>query len=51
MDKATIQDVMERFLPMIADRSFSNEQLNAIRCIRNCRTAEMGVHVSEGDRN
>ena len=47
MDKATIQDVMERFLPMIADRSFSNEQLNAIRCIRNCRTAEMGAHVSE----
>lgn len=42
-----MQDVMERFLPTIADRSFSHEQLNAIRCIRNCRTAEMGAHVSE----
>ena len=47
MGKATLQDVMERFLPTIADRSFSHEQLNAIRCIRNCRTAEMGAHVSE----
>ena len=43
----TIQSVFERFLPMIADRTFSNEQFNAIRCIRNCRTAEMGAHVSE----
>ncbi len=47
MGEATMQDVMERFLPTIADRTFSNEQLNAIRCIRNCRTAEMGAHVSE----
>lgn len=47
MGEATMQDVMERFLPTIADRSFSHEQLNAIRCIRNCRTAEMGAHVSE----
>ena len=47
MGEATMQDVMERFLPTIADRSFSREQLNAIRCIRNCRTAEMGAHVSE----
>lgn len=47
MDKVTMQDVTERFLPMIADRSFSDEQLNAIRCIRKCRTAEMGAHVSE----
>jgi len=47
VDKVTMQDVTERFLPMIADRSFSDEQLNAIRCIRKCRTAEMGAHVSE----
>ena len=47
MDKATIQDVFEQFLPMIADRHFSDEQFNTIRCIRNCRTAEMGAHVSE----
>ena len=47
MDKATMQDVTERFLPMIADRPFSDEQLNAMRCIRNCRTAEMGAHVRE----
>lgn len=47
MGEATMQDVMERFLPTIADRTFSNEQLNAIRCIRNCRTAEMGAHISE----
>lgn len=43
----TIQSVFENFVPMIADRSFTDEQLNAIRCIRNCRTAEMGAHVSE----
>ena len=36
-----------KFLPMIADRTFTNEQFNAIRCIRNCRTAEMGAHMSE----
>ena len=30
-----------------AYRSFSDEQLNAVRCIRSCRTAEMGAHVSE----
>ena len=47
MGDITIQDVLEQFLPTIADRSFSDEQLNAIRCIRNCRTAEMGAHVSE----
>ena len=47
MSNITIQDVLERFLPTIADRSFSDEQLNAIRCIRNCRTAKMGAHVSE----
>ena len=47
MSDVTIQDVFEQFLPSIADRSFSDEQFNAIRCIRNCRTAEMGAHVSE----
>ena len=47
MSNVTIQDVFEQFLPTIADRSFSDVQLNAIRCIRNCRTAEMGAHVSE----
>ena len=33
----TIQSVFENFVPMIAYRSFTDEQLNAIRCIRNCR--------------
>ena len=47
MDKITIQDVFEQFLPTIADRSFSDEQFRAIQCIRSCRTAEMGAHVSE----
>lgn len=47
MDEITIQDVLEQFLPMIADRSFSDEQFRAIQCIRSCRTAEMGAHVSE----
>lgn len=47
MGDVTMQNVMERFLPTIADRSFSDEQLKAIRCIRKCRTAEMGAHVSE----
>ena len=47
MGEATMQDVVARFLPMIADRAFSREQLNAIHCIRNCRTAVMGAHVSE----
>ena len=47
MDNITIQDVFEQFIPMIADRSFSDEQFNAIKCIRSCRTAEMGAHVSE----
>ena len=42
-----MQDVTEQFLPVIADRSFSDEQLNVIRCIRKCRTAEMGAHISE----
>lgn len=47
MGDVTIQDVLEQFLPAIADHSFSDEQFNAIRCIRSCRTAEMGAHVSE----
>ena len=47
MSDVTIQDVFEQFLPTIADHHFSDEQFNAIRCIRNCRTAEMGAHVSE----
>lgn len=47
MSDITIQDVFERFLPLVADRSFSREQFNAIQCISNCRTAEMGAHVSE----
>ncbi len=47
MRDITIQDVFEQFLPSIADRTFTDEQINAIRCIRNCRTAEMGAHVSE----
>ncbi len=47
MADITIQDVFEQFLPMIADRSFTDEQWNTIRCIRNCRTSEMGAHVSE----
>ena len=47
MSDVTMQDVFEQFLPTIADRSFSDEQFNAIRCIRNCRTSEMGAHVSE----
>ena len=40
MGNITIQDVFEQFIPMIADRSFSDEQFNAIKCIRSCRTAE-----------
>ena len=47
MDNITIQDVFEQFLPMVADRSFSDEQFRTIQCIRSCRTAEMGAHVSE----
>ena len=47
MDNITIQDVFEQFLPTIADRSFSDEQFRAIQCIRSCRTAAMGAHVSE----
>ena len=47
MNNVTIQDVFEQFLPMVADRSFSEEQFSAIQCIRSCRTAEMGAHVSE----
>ena len=47
MNNVTIQDVFEQFLPMVADRSFSDEQFRAIQCIRSCRTAEMGAHVSE----
>lgn len=47
MADVTVQDIFEQFLPMIADRKFTDEQFNAIRCIRKCRTAEMGAHVSE----
>ena len=47
MSDATIQDVFEQFLPTIADRHFSDEQFNAIQCIRKCRTSEMGAHMSE----
>lgn len=47
MSNATIQDVFEQFLPNIADRQFSDEQFNAIQCIRKCRTSEMGAHLSE----
>ena len=47
MGEITIRDVVERFLPTIADRTFSDEQFNALRCIRKCRTAEMGAHVSK----
>ena len=47
MDNITIQDIFEQFLPMVADRSFSDEQFRTIQCIRSCRTAEMGAHVSE----
>ena len=47
MDSITIQDVFEQFLPMVADRTFSDEQFRTIQCIRSCRTAEMGAHVSE----
>lgn len=47
MAEVTIQDILEQFLPMISDRCFSDEQWNTIRCIRNCRTSEMGAHVSE----
>ena len=47
MADITIQDILERFLPTISDRHFSDEQCNTIRCIRNCRTSEMGAHVSE----
>ena len=47
MSDITIQDIFDQFLPSIADRSFSVEQFKAIQCIRNCRTAEMGAHVSE----
>ena len=47
MNKPTIQDIFEQFIPMISDRSFTSEQLNAIRCIRKCKTSEMGAHMSE----
>lgn len=47
MAKVTIQDVFDRFIPYIADRALSDEQLNAIQCIQKCRTLEMGAHVSE----
>lgn len=47
MNSITIQDVFEQFLPMVADRTFSDEQFRTIQCIRSCRTAEMGAHVSE----
>ena len=47
MADVTIQDVIEQFLPTIADHTFSDQQFKTICCIRNCRTAEMGAHVSE----
>ena len=47
MSDVTIQDVFEQFLPMIADRALSDDQLKTIQCIRNCRTSEMGGHISE----
>ena len=47
MADVTIQDILEQFLPTISDHYFSDEQWNTIRCIRNCRTSEMGAHVSE----
>lgn len=44
----TIQDVFERFLPECAETvNFSERQYLAIKCIKACRTAEMGAHVSE----
>ena len=46
----TIQDVFERFLPEYAEVSnFSERQHLVVDCIRKCRTAEMGAHVSECD--
>ena len=47
MSDVTIQNVFEKFLPCVADRAFSDEQLNVIHCIERCRTPEMGIHVSE----
>lgn len=50
MDDITIQDVFERFLPEYAEsRNFSDRQYLTVQCIRACRTAEMGAHVSECD--
>ena len=49
MSDVTIQDVVEAFLPEIADHTFSDEQYRTIQCIRSCRTAEMGSHLSECD--
>ena len=44
----TIQDVLEKFLPEYAEsKNFSEQQYLTIKCIRACRTAEMGAHVSE----
>ena len=46
----TIRDVFERFLPEYAEVSnFSERQYLVVNCIRKCRTAEMGAHVSECD--
>lgn len=48
MDKVTVQDVFHQFLPEYSEtRYFSDEQLMATKCILNCRTAQMGAHVSE----
>ena len=46
----TIQDVFQRFLPDYAEtHHFSDRQFLTAKCILNCRTAEMGAHVSECD--
>ena len=47
MSDVSIQDIFEKFLPLVADKSFTDEQWSAISCIRRCRTSEMGAHVSE----
>ena len=46
----TIQDVFQRFLPDYSEiHHFSDRQYLTTKCIINCRTAEMGAHVSECD--
>lgn len=47
-NEITIQDVFHQFLPEYSEtRLFSEEQRMAAQCILKCRTAEMGVNVSE----